>query len=164
MRTVTDGSGTHPLIQFPQTAPPTVGVQYGGGGLDQGVDPNYRDPQSNQWSVTVERQVERCDVAARELCGDAYVSVERDGGLEPDCGEHDSVCDDGGESVCGSAGDYQNWTTLYSTFNAGKANYSAFELEATQRMAHGLTSTRTIRLRRTRRTTRAMRRVRLRVR
>ena len=101
---VTDGSGTHPLIQFPQTAPPTVGVQYGGGGLDQGVDPNYRDPQANQWSVTVERQVERFDVAARELCGDAYVPVERDGGSEPDCGEHDSVCDDGGESVCRSAG------------------------------------------------------------
>ena len=34
---------------------------------------------------------------------------------------------------------YPNWTTLYSTFNAGKANYGAIELEATQRMAHGLT-------------------------
>jgi hypothetical protein len=36
--TVTDAAGTHPLIQFPNTAPPNVGVQYGGGGLDQGVD------------------------------------------------------------------------------------------------------------------------------
>ena len=44
---VTDAEGDAPLIQFPNTAPPTVGVQYGGGGLDQGVDPNYRDPQSN---------------------------------------------------------------------------------------------------------------------
>ncbi|MGB9285945.1 MAG: carboxypeptidase regulatory-like domain-containing protein, partial [Candidatus Sulfotelmatobacter sp.] len=35
-----------PLIQFPSTAPPAVGVQYGGGGLDQGVNPNYRDPQA----------------------------------------------------------------------------------------------------------------------
>jgi hypothetical protein len=33
---------------------------------------------------------------------------------------------------------YQNWTTLYSTFNAGKANYQALELEATHRMARGL--------------------------
>jgi hypothetical protein len=46
-----------PLIQFPHTAPPTVGVQYGGGGLDQGVDPNYRDAQANQWNLTVERQL-----------------------------------------------------------------------------------------------------------
>ncbi|MFY9910700.1 MAG: TonB-dependent receptor, partial [Candidatus Sulfotelmatobacter sp.] len=50
-----------PLIQFPNTAPPTVGVQYGGGGLDQGVDPNYRDPQANQWNVTVERQLGKDD-------------------------------------------------------------------------------------------------------
>jgi hypothetical protein len=35
-----------PLIQFPNTPPPMVGVQYGGGCLDQGVDPNYRDPQA----------------------------------------------------------------------------------------------------------------------
>ena len=56
---VYSNSGTQaaPLIQFPNTAPPTVGVVYGGGGLDQGVDPNYRDPQSNQWSLTVERQL-----------------------------------------------------------------------------------------------------------
>ncbi len=52
----TAGANT-PQIVFPQTAPPTVGVQYGGGSLDQGVDPNFRDPQSNQWSVTVERQL-----------------------------------------------------------------------------------------------------------
>ncbi len=52
-----NAASTAPLIQFPNTAPPTVGVQYGGGGLDQGVDPNYRDPQSNQWNLTVERAV-----------------------------------------------------------------------------------------------------------
>jgi hypothetical protein len=43
--TRTAATGTHPLIQYPNTAPATVGVQYGGGSLDQGVDPNYRDPQ-----------------------------------------------------------------------------------------------------------------------
>ncbi len=46
-----------PQIQFPSTAPPTVGAQIGGGSLDQGVDTNYRDPQSNQWNVTVEREI-----------------------------------------------------------------------------------------------------------
>ena len=46
-----------PQIQFPNTAPPTTGVQIGGGSLDQGVDPNYRDPQSNQWNLTVEREL-----------------------------------------------------------------------------------------------------------
>jgi hypothetical protein len=46
--TNTAGPNT-PQIMFPNTAPPTVGAQIGGGSLDQGVDPNYRDPQSNQW-------------------------------------------------------------------------------------------------------------------
>jgi hypothetical protein len=46
-----------PQIRFPNAAPPTVGAQIGGGSLDQGVNPNYRDPQSNQWNVTVEREI-----------------------------------------------------------------------------------------------------------
>ena len=54
--TNTAGANT-PLIQFPNTAPPSTGVQIGGGSLDQGVDPNYRDPQANQWNVTVEREL-----------------------------------------------------------------------------------------------------------
>ena len=33
---------------------------------------------------------------------------------------------------------YQNWFSLLSTFNAAKANYRAIELEATHKMAHGL--------------------------
>ena len=33
---------------------------------------------------------------------------------------------------------YENWAQLYSTFNAGEANYRALELDATHRMQHGL--------------------------
>jgi hypothetical protein len=33
---------------------------------------------------------------------------------------------------------YKNWFELYSTFNAGKANYKALEIEATHHMARGL--------------------------
>ena len=47
-----------PQIVFPNTAPAkSGGLTFGGGGLDQGVDPNFRDPQSNQWNVTVEREL-----------------------------------------------------------------------------------------------------------
>jgi hypothetical protein len=127
---VTDQSGTHPLIQFPQTAPPVVGVQYGGGGLDQGVDPGYRDPQSNQWSVTVERQLNDATALRASYVGmHTYrLSVTEDLNQVP------------ASTTPFSASElpYQNWTTLYSTFNAGKANYSALELEASRRMVHGL--------------------------
>jgi hypothetical protein len=33
---------------------------------------------------------------------------------------------------------HTNWTELFSTFNAGEANYRAFEFDATHRMQHGL--------------------------
>jgi hypothetical protein len=33
---------------------------------------------------------------------------------------------------------YNNWAQLFSTFNAGEANYRALELDATHRMQHGL--------------------------
>jgi hypothetical protein len=128
--TVTDASGTHPLIQFPQTAPPSVGVQYGGGGLDQGVDPNYRDPQSNQWSITVERQLN--DTTSLRA---SYVGMHT---------YRLSITEDLNQVAASTAPfgstplPYPNWTTLYSTFNAGKSNYSALELETTRRMAHGL--------------------------
>ena len=44
-------------------------MQYGGGGLDQGVDPNYRDPQANQWNLTVERQLGNNDTLRASYVG-----------------------------------------------------------------------------------------------
>jgi len=127
---VTDASGTHPLIQFPRTAPPTVGVQYGGGGLDQGVDPTYRDPQSNQWSLTVERQLDNSTALRASYVGMHTYRLN----VTEDLNQLAASTTPFGTTAL----PYPNWTTLYSTFNAGKANYSAFELEATHKMAHGL--------------------------
>ena len=92
-----------PLIQFPNTAPPTVGVQYGGGGLDQGVDPNYRDPQSNQWNLTVERQLAKQRQRACQLRRHAQLSPEHHRGSQSDSRQHHAVSDNGGESVRRSA-------------------------------------------------------------
>jgi hypothetical protein len=64
--TTTSGA---PLIQFPTTAPPSVGATYGGGSLDQGVNPLYRDPQSAQWNLTVERQIGRATTARASYVG-----------------------------------------------------------------------------------------------
>jgi hypothetical protein len=135
---VTDATGTHPLIQFPQTAPPTVGVQYGGGGLDQGVDPNYRDPQSNQWSVTVERQLnDSTSMRASYVGMHTYrLSITEDLNQIP--ASTTPYATTAASPYVDPRAPHANWTTLYSTFNAGKANYSAFELEATRRTAHGL--------------------------
>src|ERR1700761_3310972 len=138
---VYSNSGTQaaPLIKFPNTAPPSVGVVYGGGGLDQGVDPNYRDPQSNQWSLTVEREL-----TANNSLRVSYVGMHTYRlNITEDLNQIPASTTPYNEGATAGVyvdkrAPYQNWTTLYSTFNHGEANYKALQIEGTHRMAHGL--------------------------
>ncbi len=135
---VTDASGSHPLFQFPSTSPASAGVQYGGGGLDQGVDPNYRDPQSNQWSLTVERQLSRNDSLRISYVGmHTYrLSITEDLNQLPASSTPYQTT--AASPYVDPRAPYRNWFELYSTFNAGKANYTALEVEATHTLSHGL--------------------------
>jgi TonB dependent receptor len=127
-----------PTIQFPNTAPTTIGAQIGGGGLDQGVDPNYRDPQSNQWNVTVERQISNnTSVRASYVGMHTYrLSITED--LNQIQASTTNFTPTAAIPWADPRSPYQNWAQLYSTFNAGEANYRAFELNAAHRMQHGL--------------------------
>jgi hypothetical protein len=133
----TAGANT-PQIVFPQTAPPTVGVQYGGGSLDQGVDPRYRDPQSNQWSVTVERQLNDATAVRASYVGmHTYrLSVTEDLNQIP--ASTMPFATTAASPYVDPRAPYHNWFSLLSTLNAGKANYRAVELEATRRMSKGM--------------------------
>jgi hypothetical protein len=128
-----------PQIVFPNTAPPSTGVTYGGGGLDQGVDPTYRDPQSNQWNVTVEREITNSTVLRASYVGmHTYrLNLTEDLNQIPASTTPYDTGATAGPFVDKRA-PYQNWTTLLSTFNAGEDNYKAFVFEATRRMEHGL--------------------------
>ncbi len=135
-----NAAGT-PVIQFPNTAPPASGNVYGGGGLDQGVDPNFRDPQSNQYSLTVERQLGANDSLRVSYVGQHTYRLS----ITEDLNQIPASTVPYDSSAAGTAGvyvdsraHYQNWTTLYSTFNHGVANYHAFEIQQTHRMAKGL--------------------------
>jgi hypothetical protein len=131
------GTATAPLIQFPNTAPPTVGVQFGGGGLDQGVDPNYRDPQANQWNLTVERQLATNDSLRVSYVGmHTYrLSVTEDLNQIPASA---TPCQTTAASpYVDPRAPYHNWFTLYSTFNAAEANYNALEIEESHKTSHG---------------------------
>jgi hypothetical protein len=135
--TVTAG-GT-PLIQFPNTAPPVTGVQYGGGGLDQGVDPNYRDPQANQWNLTVERQLASSDTLRVSYVGmNSYrLSITEDLNQIPaSTMPYETTA---ASPYVDPRAPYHNWFTLYSTFNAGKENYEALQVEVIHKASHGLT-------------------------
>ncbi len=131
-------AGGSPLIQFPNTAPPTVGVQYGGGGLDQGVNPNYRDPQSNQWNLTVERQLSSNDTLRVSYVGMHSYRLNITEDLNQIPASTTAYQTTAGSPYVDPRAPYHNWFTLYSTFNAGTANYEAMEVEATHRMSHGL--------------------------
>jgi hypothetical protein len=130
------GTAAAPLIQFPNTAPPSVGVTYGGGGLDQGVDPNYRDPQANQWNFTVERQLTSNDSLRVSYVGmHSYrLSITEDLNQIPASTTPYTV--PSGMYVDPRA-PYQNWFTLYSTFNAGEANYNALEIHESHKTSKG---------------------------
>jgi Carboxypeptidase regulatory-like domain/TonB dependent receptor len=135
-------TGGTPLIQFPNTAPPTSGVTYGGGGLDQGVDPNYRDPQANQWNFTVERQLGNYDSLRLSYVGmHSYrLSITEDLNQIPASTTpyQPSTSNVQNPSPVDPRAPYQNWFTLYTTFNAGEANYNALEVQEVHRLSHGL--------------------------
>jgi hypothetical protein len=133
----TAGANT-PQIQFPNTAPPSVAAQIGGGSLDQGVDPNYRDPQSNQWNVTVEREISsNTSLRASYVGMHTYrLSITEDLNQIP--ASTTAFATTAAIPWADPRSPYANWAQLFSTFNAGEANYRAFELDATHRMQHGL--------------------------
>ena len=133
----TTGANT-PQIVFPNTAPPSTTVQIGGGGLDQGVDPNFRDPQANQWNVTVERELTSATAVRASYVGmHAYrLSITEDLNQIPASATPFTTT--AASPYVDPRSPYTNWLELYSTLNAGESNYHAFEVEATHRMQHGL--------------------------
>ena len=132
------GTAAAPLIRFPNTAPPAVGVQYGGGGLDQGVDPNYRDPQANQWNFTVERQLASNDSLRLSYVGMHTYRLNITEDLNQIPASTTPYQTTAASPYVDPRAPYPNWFTLYSTFNAGEANYNAFEIEESHRISHGL--------------------------
>jgi hypothetical protein len=132
------GTVAAPLIQFPNTAPPTVGVQYGGGGLDQGVDPNYRAPQANQWNVTVERQLTSNDSLRVSYVGMHTYRLNITEDLNQIPASTTPYETTATSPYVDPRAPYHNWFSLYSTFNAGEANYNALQVEENHKMSQGL--------------------------
>ncbi|WP_255551025.1 carboxypeptidase-like regulatory domain-containing protein [Granulicella sp. dw_53] len=129
---------TQPLIQFPNTAPASTTTQIGGGSLDQGVDPNYRDPQSNQWNLTVERQLTRNDTFRASYVGMHTYRLNITEDLNQIPASTTPFQTTAASPFVDPRAPYPNWFELFSTFNAGTQNYSALELEVTHAPSHGL--------------------------
>ena len=124
-----------PLFEFPFTSPPNLVAAYGGGTLEQGVDPRYRDPQSAQWNVTLERELNANTALRLSYVGmNSYrLNVTED--LNQVQASNTPYVP---SPFVDPRAAYANWFSLFSTENAGFQNYQALQVEVNRRMNNGL--------------------------
>jgi hypothetical protein len=124
-----------PSFAFPQVAPAGVAGQapIGGGELEQATDPRYRDAQSAQWNVTVERELTSNTALRASYVGmDAYrlnvtVNINQPLPTTVPVGQANP-----------NPIPFPNWGTIFQTANLGHQNYQAMQLQATHRTGKGL--------------------------
>jgi hypothetical protein len=129
------GSNGAPLFQFPNTIAASQLVQVGGGTIQQATDPRYRDPQSAQWNVTIEREITPSTSLRVSYVGmNSYrlnVTVNWNQ-IAPSPQPYVP------SPVVDPRAPFQNWGVIYETQNYGGANYQAMEVEASHRTSKGL--------------------------
>ncbi|WP_223295414.1 TonB-dependent receptor [Granulicella mallensis] len=129
--TGTNGKPTGmPIFTFPHVTPPNAGLQFGGGELEQATDPHYRDAQSEQWNLTVEREVTSYTSVRVSYVGmNSYrlpVTVNLNQ-TKPSATPYNFA-----------NAPFQNWGVIFSTENLGFQDYQALELEASHKTSRGL--------------------------
>jgi hypothetical protein len=129
------GPNGAPLFQWPNTIAASQLVQIGGGTIEQATDPRYRDPQSAQWNVTIERELTPTTALRVSYVGmNSYrLNVTVNWNQIAPSAQHYVP-----SPVVDPRAPYQNWGVIYSTENLGGSNYQAMEVEATHRMSRGL--------------------------
>jgi hypothetical protein len=126
-----------PQFQFPQTAPTSSSITYGGGSLEEANDPNWRDPQSAQWNLTVERQITSNTIARVSYVGMASYRLPYTIDLNQIPASTTPYTVPAGASVDPRA-PYQNWLILMTSLSEGTASYQAMKGEVQHKFSHGL--------------------------
>ncbi len=120
-----------PTYQFPSVRTPDDPMLIAGtGDFYQNTLTNYRDPQSAQWNLTVERELLR-DLTLRE----SYVgmnSYRMSQTVDLNQVEPSAI------SPNPNLKPYPNWGRVLSTNNAGHVNYQGLQSELNQRLRGGL--------------------------
>src|SRR5580700_5556258 len=129
------GPNGAPLFQFPQTVAASQLNQIGGATLGQATDPHYRDPQSAQWNVTVERELNPNTAMRVSYVGmNSYrlnITVNLNQ-IAP------SALPYVPSPFVDPRAPFQNWGIPFSTENLGFQNYQAMQVEATHKTGNGL--------------------------
>jgi hypothetical protein len=119
-----------PVFTFPQVTPPGAGLQFGGGTLQQATNPRYRDAQSTQWNLTIEREI-----TSNTSLRVSYVGMNS---YRLNVSENLNQTRPSTLPYNFANAPFQNWGVIFSTNNLGGQNYQSLQLEATHRMARGL--------------------------
>jgi hypothetical protein len=121
-----------PLYQFPQSlgAVTSPSQLAGTGQFYQNNPIDYRDPQAVQWNATVEQLLPHA-VALRV----SYIGMHTyDMNVTVDLNQVPASS----QAYDATARPYQNWGRILSTENLGFSTYHALQIEASQRLHHGL--------------------------
>jgi hypothetical protein len=121
-----------PSFQFPAVRTPDNPLTIAGtGDFYQNVDTHYRDPQSAQWNLTVERELMRNTALRVSYVGmNSYRMSETVdlNQVQPSTSPFNP-----------NLRPYLNWGRILSTENAGNVNYNALQSEINHRTGGGLT-------------------------
>jgi hypothetical protein len=130
-----NASGT-PSFQFPQVTPPGIAgqAQVGGGTIQQATDPRYRDAQTAQWNVTVERELTSNTALRVSYVGMNSYRLNVSVNLNQQLPTTVPAPQPNPNPI-----PFPNWGTIFSTGNYGHQTYQALELQATHRTGRGLT-------------------------
>jgi hypothetical protein len=127
------GNGAAPGFQFPQALPGNGGLTPDLIGSEQflaGVSTSFRDPQSAQWNVTVERELPAgYSLRASYVGMNSYrlTNMVDENQVRPSkTGYNPALLP------------YGNWSTIGIRENLGFANYQSLNLELDHRLARGL--------------------------
>jgi Carboxypeptidase regulatory-like domain/TonB dependent receptor len=127
------GNGVAPGFQFPQAVPGNGGLTpdlIGGEQFGAGVSTSFRDPQSAQWNVTIERELPSSySIRASYIGMNSYrlTNMIDENQVRPSTtGFNPALMP------------YGNWSTVAIRENVGFANYQSLNLEVDHRMAKGL--------------------------
>jgi hypothetical protein len=124
-----------PIIQFPNTIAASQLVQLGGGTMEAATNPHYRDPQSAQWNVTFEREVNPSTAMRVSYVGmntyrlNVTVNLNQ---IVP------SALPYVPSPFVDPRAPFQNWGVPFSTENLGFQNYQAMQVQVNHTATKGL--------------------------
>lgn len=131
--------GTSGFFQFPSTSPQNAAAAIGGGDFEEANDPNWKDPSSAQWNLTVERALTPHTVVKLSYTGQGcyHLPITVDDNQIPASTTPYSVPNNG-YSVVDPRSPFQNWLLLMESFSNGTQNYESGIAEITHKEGHGI--------------------------